>query len=414
MKTTQPIISNTDLRSPLLPIAYAGITAECIPGTQNVYEIVWNCGSLAGLMITLDDPLSRHQSLAMLARILEWIQQANKQVIFITDQIIFDTHSDILSSLFVSIFGIGNFAIKGVQTIAQDKNPINGLRVNRTGFTSDDRLISLIESLPDATVISSIPRSDPRLDIINARIPRESQLRESFAFRTLWLLTLNAKKSNQELIGWSAMGFIWIANALDELQTIFSDFPDQRIVLKEDDGSAWWTSVNFIGNNEQRNAILKNPIEFPVLIFRFLEPTLIQDSIAGWQFPIQFRPFFMSDGSFAGWCLKVPNEPIQNDGFSIGWWKSSFAKQNRSLNTSSGLCNSFFVDNSGDWVSGQVITDTWFQTIDSKKITERFMDFSLVKTKKVIWSEELMSWATDLQPLIRSIQFQTNQTLWLI
>ncbi len=71
MKTTQPIISNTDSRSPLLPITYAGITAECIPGTQNVYEIVWNCGSLAGLMITLDDPLSRHQSLAMLARILE-------------------------------------------------------------------------------------------------------------------------------------------------------------------------------------------------------------------------------------------------------------------------------------------------------------------------------------------------------
>lgn len=414
MKTTQPIISNTDSRSPLLPITYAGITAECIPGTQNVYEIVWNCGSLAGLMITLDDPLSRHQSLAMLARILEWIQQANKQLIFITDQIIFDTHSDILSSLFVSIFGIGNFAIKGVQTIAQDKNPINGLRVNRTGFTSDDRLISLIESLPDATVISSIPRSDPRLDIINARIPRESQIRESFAFRTLWLLTLNAKKSNQELIGWSAMGFIWRANTLDELQAIFSGFPDQRIVLKEDAGSAWWTSVNFIGNNEQRNAILKNPIEFPVLIFRFLEPTLIQDSITGWQFPIQFRPFFMSDGSFAGWCLKVPNEPIQNDGFSIGWWKSSFAKQNRSLNTSSGLCNSFFVDNSGDWVSGQVITDTWFQTIDSKKITERFMDFSLVKTKKVIWSEELISWATDMQPMIRSIQFQTNQTLWLI
>ncbi len=414
MKTTQPIISNTDSRSLLLPIAYAGITTECIPGTHNFYEIVWNCGSLAWLMITLDDPLSRNHSLTMLSRILEWIKQANKQVIFITDQAIFDTHTDILNPLFASIFGIGNFAVTGVQTISQDKNPINGLRVNRTWFTSDVWLVALMEDLPDATVISSIPRSDPRLDSVNQLITMGSKLRESFAFRTLWLLTLNAKKSNQEAIGWMSMGFLWRVNSLDELQILFSDFPDQKIVLKEDTGSAWWTSVNFIGNNEQRNAILKTPLEFPVLIFRFLEPTLIQDYKNGWQFPIQFRPFFMSDGSFAGWCLKVPNEPIQDNGFSIGWWKSSFAKQNRSLNTSSGLCNSFFVDSSGNWTSGQIITDIWFQTIDRQKITERFMDFSLVKSKKVIWSEEVMSWATDMQPLIRSIQFQTNQTLWLI
>ncbi len=71
MKPVQLILPSSQSQSLLLPISYAGITAECIPGTQNFYEIVWNCGSLAGLMITLDDPLSRNQSLSMIARILE-------------------------------------------------------------------------------------------------------------------------------------------------------------------------------------------------------------------------------------------------------------------------------------------------------------------------------------------------------
>jgi hypothetical protein len=34
------------------------------------------------------------------------------------------------------------------------------------------------------------------------------------------------------------MGFLGKANSLDDLQMIFSDFPDQRIVIKEDAGSA--------------------------------------------------------------------------------------------------------------------------------------------------------------------------------
>lgn len=414
MWPSQLTSSNIQSEQLLLPISYAGITAECIPGTQNFYEIVWNCGSLAGLMTTLDDPLSRNRSLSMIMKIFEWIQQANKQIIFITDRVIYDTYSDILEPLFISIFGVENFAIKGVQTIWQDKNPINGLRVNRTGFTSDERLVAIMESLPNATVISSIPRSDPRLDGIKERIPMESKLRESFAFRTLWLLDLNAKKSNQESIGWTSMGFLWKVNNFDELQVMFSDFPDQKLVLKEDAGSAWWTNVNFIGNSDQRSSILKASLIFPVLIYTFLEPTLIQENRTGWQYPIQFRPFFMSDGSFAGWCLKIPNEPIQNDGFINWWWKSSFAKQNRSLNTSSGLCNSFFVDSTGDWVSGHIVTDGWFQIIDGSKIESRFMDYSLVKSNKPIWSEEFMIWANNMQPLIRSIQFQTNQTLWLM
>lgn len=33
-----------------LPIAYPGITAECIPGTQNIYEITWNCGGFSVML----------------------------------------------------------------------------------------------------------------------------------------------------------------------------------------------------------------------------------------------------------------------------------------------------------------------------------------------------------------------------
>lgn len=397
-----------------LPIAYAGITAECIPGTKNIYEIVWNCGSLTGLMLSLSDPDSQYGSLRMIADILENIQSSNRQVIFITDQGIFDKNEEILRSLFTSIFGVGNFYIKWVVTTSQEKNSINGLRVNKTWFTSTRELVAMMTELPDAITLSSIPRSDPRIDDIIDQIPTESILRQSFAFKALGLLALNAKKSNQETIWWSAMWYIGRANSMEELAQLFQDTQDQRLVLKEDAWSAGGTSVNFVGNPEQRSLILRSAPSFPLLVFSFMEPTLVRSRQNWWVYSAQFRPFFMNDGSFWWGCFKIPNEPIPTTGFLTWWGKWVFAKQNRSLNTSSWLCNSFFVDASGNWVTGQIVTEQGFQTIDAWGISDHFQNFALDKSNKKIWFDEFLNWASDSRDLIRDIQVQTNRTLWLI
>jgi hypothetical protein len=86
-----------------LPLAYPGITVESIPGTQNIYEIVWNCGSISALMTTLSDSRVSATAFTLLANMLDEIKKRHKKIIFITDDAIFQKTPMILT-LFREIF----------------------------------------------------------------------------------------------------------------------------------------------------------------------------------------------------------------------------------------------------------------------------------------------------------------------
>ena len=395
-----------------LPITYAGITAECIPWTENIYEVVWNCGSLAWLMITLEDEILKNSVIAMIARILESLRSTNAEIIFVLDAGILEGQKILLTSLFSSIFWAWKFALIGVVTTAQDTNPINWLRVNRTDFVDREILIRAIEDMPDATVVSSIPRSDPRIHSLNTTL-KSKNLLQTFASRSLQLLDLNSRKENQISIAGESIGFLGMAKSREDLEVLFARFSGERLVVKESSGSAGGTNVNFVGQRDQESAFLKNATNFPLLVFRFIEPTTVLGTSGG-VFPIQFRPFLTSGGEFSGGCLKIPTEPLQGDGFSLGSWKESFKRQNRTLNTSSWLCNSFFFDFQGEPITWQIIENGWFRTIGWGDMWKFLGLFRLVKWEKFVSWNEIIAMTESMFPVIRTIQVRTNQALNLI
>jgi hypothetical protein len=86
-----------------IPLAYPGITVESIPGTSNIYEVVWNCGSISALMTTLSDERVRIKAFNLLASMLDEIQKKHRKIIFITDEKIFQTNP-LIETLFKEIF----------------------------------------------------------------------------------------------------------------------------------------------------------------------------------------------------------------------------------------------------------------------------------------------------------------------
>ena len=83
----------------------------------------------------------------------------------------------------------------------------------------------------NATVLSSVLMSDPRITDINFELEKEN-LKSTTAGKTLQLLDLNSKKSNQLEIAWEKMWYIWIANKKEELENIFNQNPGKVLVIK--------------------------------------------------------------------------------------------------------------------------------------------------------------------------------------
>lgn len=152
----------------------------------------------------------------------------------------------------------------------EEKNPINGMRVNRTNIVNNSELIEKIDSMPNAAVLSSIPLSDPRITDLNDQISAKN-LQNNFSAKMLQLLEFNSLKENQTLIAPEAMGFLGLANNKDELLEIFKN-NDGPFVIKEIEASAGGTNVNFIMDDNQKNKILEN-FNRSILVFRFFDAT---------------------------------------------------------------------------------------------------------------------------------------------
>lgn len=276
-------------------IAYPGITAECILGSKNIYEIVWNCGGFSAQFATLSEEKTRSTMMPFIEVQLSALRERHREMIFITDADIYATEEGRMHAMFTQVFGRGNYAIVTVETASQDTNPVNGLRMNRTRFSREQDLVSAIAERPDAVVVSSIPKSDPRIDALNTEL-QTKQLSQSFAARSLQLLGMNASKMHQLDMARDLMGYIGRANTPEELQTLFQATHDAVLVLKGVEGVAGGTDVNFLANPEQKEAILSKDI-FPVLVYQFLMPTRIVH-VNGKQYATQFRPALLPDGSY--------------------------------------------------------------------------------------------------------------------
>lgn len=223
------------------------------------------------------------------------LRALHREIIFITDVDIYQTEAVNMHEMFSDIFGRRNYEIVTVETASQENNPVNGLRMNRTKFSSDERLLEAISRHPDAIVVSSIPKSDPRIDHINAEL-ETAKLSDRLAARSLGLLSMNSSKMNQLDMARDLMGSVGRADTPDELEMIFQAFHDEVLVLKGVEGVAGGTDVNFVANAEQKQAMLSKDI-FPVLVYRFLMPTRIQHQ-NGKNYATQFRPVILPDGRY--------------------------------------------------------------------------------------------------------------------
>lgn len=223
------------------------------------------------------------------------LRALHREIIFITDVNIYQAEAVNMHEIFSDIFGRRNYEIVTVETASQENNPVNGLRMNRTKFSSDERLLEAISRHPDAIVVSSIPKSDPRIDHINAEL-ETAKLSDRLAARSLGLLSMNSSKMNQLDMARDLMGSVGRADTPDELEMIFQAFHDEVLVLKGVEGVAGGTDVNFLANPEQKQAMLSKDI-FPVLVYRFLMPTRIQHQ-NGKNYATQFRPAILPDGRY--------------------------------------------------------------------------------------------------------------------
>lgn len=394
--------------TPSIPLAYPGITIESIPWTQNIYEVVWNCGSLSALMMTLSDERVRQSSFTLLASMLEDIRKIHPRIIFITDINIFKENS-LIEILFREIFGAGNYKFIFTQKSQPEKNQLSGLRVNRSEFISISDANSILRDFSDAPVVSSIPYSDPRIDTLMDEYISHGWKKDTLSIQSLKLLQLNSKKSNQIQVANEAIWFLWKADDSESLKEILFNNPNTPLVLKEDESAAWWTTVNFVFWEDQRKKVIAERHNFPILVYRFFAPTLLENT-QGQNFPIQLRPYFTVTWRFAGGCLKFPQRPMRSQTWFIEWsGKRAFQDQNESLNTSSGLTQSFFFDDAGRWI-------TWFRSIgevlDATDVTRLLQDFTVKWVR--LTPELLKKWALWVQPVARDIQIRTCSLLWVI
>lgn len=402
---------NIENKSNDLKITYPWITVELIPWTKKFYEVVWNCWGLSVAISAIENKNANKETLEMVLNIFESVRKVNNQIIFVTDNSIFQKQKDFLNGILKEIFWDWNFRIVWIENISREKNAISWLQINRTWFSDDNEVIKAIAELPNATVLSSIPKSDPRINHINEKI---NGFKNTIAWKTLQLLDLNSKKSNQIDIAWEHIWYLWFAKNVEELESIFNKNEDKILVIKDDAWTAWGTSVNFISNKEQRKSILENKnINYPVVIYEFLEPTLISD-LEWRKYPIQFRPYLNNDGRIMGWTLKFPNIPLWDSLFSNWWWKWSFEKQNKTLNTSSWLTNTIFIW--ADWnpIHSYIVWEKWFNSLAKKETEEFLSNFKLVKTQKwlSLW-EEVLEISQIITPILREMQEKTNNLLKL-
>lgn len=392
-----------------LKITYPGISVELIPWTKKFYEVVWNCGWLSVAISSLLDNKATPEMFKMVLNIFESVKKVNNQIIFISDSQILTRQKDILVPILKEIFWEGNFRLVWIEAKNFEDNKINGLRMIRTWFVDNKDILSAIAEMPNATVLSSIPKSDPRIDQINSEI---SEFRNTIAGKSLQLLKLNSKKSNQNEIAKDYNWVIAVASNKEELAEIFAQNPDKPLVIKDDEGTAWWTSVNFAWDKWQREAILKNEkINYPVVIYNFLEPTCILDE--AWEkYPIQFRPFLNNNQEIMGWTIKFSSVPMDQNLF-VSWnWKSSFEKQNKWLNTSSWVTNSIFIDENWKPINSYVFADKKMQNLNPKETEEFLKKFKLENSQKwlSLW-EEVLELSEIALPELRKMQKETNKLL---
>lgn len=391
-----------------LKITYPWITVELIPGTKKFYEVVWNCGWLSVAINSLEEN-KNPEMLNMVLKIFESVKEVNDQIILISDNDILNKQRNILTAILKEIFWEWNFRLIWIEENEKEYNSISWLQMNRTWFVNNLEVVKAIAELPNATVLSSIPKSDPRINEINKEI---ENFRNTIAGKSLQLLDLNSKKSNQIEIAWENIWYIAKAENKEELAEIFEKNSEKILVLKDDKWTAWWTSVNFIANKEQREAILKNEkVTFPVVIFEFLEPTFIENK--DWKkFPIQFRPFLNNNMEIMGGTIKFSSLPVNPNLFAKGSWKSSFEKQNKALNTSSWVTNSIFLNEKWEAISSYVFIDRERQKLDKKQTQEFLSQFKLENSEKwlLLW-EEVLKISENAIPELRKMQEKTNKTL---
>lgn len=389
----------------ILPIAYPGITAECIPGTKNIYEITWNCGGFSVMLWNLGD---NPRLDAQIEKVLRNIANTHKQIIFIFDDRVIVSKKSQLEELFSGIFWDGNYAFAGVKITETENNPINGLRINRTGIVNENELIEKIATMPDAVVLSSIPLSDPRIVNLNEKISTKN-LMWHFSAKTLQLLNFNASKENQTLIAPEMMGYLGRANNADELTKIFKN-NDGPFVIKELEASAGGTNVNFILTNEQKQKILHD-FHHPILVFKFFESShLISEK---GKHPMQFRPMIANNGEFMGGSLKIPFTPIPEK-ISTGTGKQAFRNQNEALNTSSGLTHSIMFDDTWYPLVGYISDKKGYDILFGDAVMKFLEKYSLENSKKSLDWEQIIRLNEDILPLVRNIQVATNKYLNLL
>lgn len=392
-----------------LKITYPGISVELIPWTKKFYEVVWNCGALSVAISSIVDKSIDPETFKMVLNIFESVKKVNNQIIFVSDNQILTKQKDILIPILREIFWEENFRLVWIENISKEKNAISWLQINRTGFSDEQELVKAIAEMPNAIVLSSIPKSDPRIDSINEKI---LDFRNTIAGKSLQLLNLNSKKSNQIEIAWENIWYIDIAETKEELAEIFEKNKDKILVIKDDEGTAWWTSVNFVANKEQREAILKNSnINFPIVIYEFLKPTFIINE--EWEkFPIQFRPFLNNDMEIMWWSIKFSSIPTKKDLFWTWAWRWTFEEQNKTLNTSSWLTNSIFVDSNWNPLNSYAIINWKMNPLDKVQTEEFLSQFKLENSQKwlSLW-EEVLELSEIALPELRKMQEKTNKLL---
>lgn len=396
-----------------LKITYPGITVESIPWKRNIYEVVWNCGGTSILFWMLQKNPNNIEILKIVTRIFESIHAVNNQVIFIVDESIIQSNNPIIENIGKEIFWPENFALIWVSRNPDKSknNSISGLRINATQITHEDILIESIRQMPEATIISSIPVSDPRIHSINTTLATEN-LQNTTAAKTLQLLDLNSKKSNQIRIEWvkEMTKYINIAHNHEELKAIFDHNRDKKLVIKSDEWAAGGTSVNFISENIQQNHILSSlqNEDFPQIVYEFIEPTLIKN----WEekYPVQFRPMISNQQEYIGGAIKIPAEPLKKDTFISGASKQTFRRQNNSLNTSSWQTHTFFFDHNGEPVAG-VISERDGYKMQNKDETHAFLKNFQFENTQTVSGEEIFALSEGIIQEVANIQKETNTLL---
>lgn len=285
-----------------LPIAYPGITVELVAGTDNFYEITWNCGCFSVMMNSFGKDKRADE---MIISILDSVQKKHNELIFITDNAFIHNEESPLRNAIESVFHKDNFYLAGVALNHEKSvnNPVNNLRVNVTELIDEDAILEQIEKRPNAIVLSSIPMSDPRIEGLLDKI-REKNLENTKAAKSLLLLKLNSNRTNQILTSGNngeKMKFLFSIGKNDdthreEFLRYASELSDGKIlVVKTNSASAGGTNTNFIGSYKQAEALLERQGE-DILVFEGIDPMYITNAETGGLHASQVRPMVDNTG----------------------------------------------------------------------------------------------------------------------